>query len=71
MLTGLSYGAHNLTVYATDASGNKGTSETITFTIVEHTPFPAVAVVVGVSFVSYFVKKERAESQKTASSLSA
>jgi N-acetylneuraminic acid mutarotase len=39
-LNGLSNGAHNLTVYATDAAGNTGTSETITFTITKEAETP-------------------------------
>jgi len=45
-LTGLSYGERNLTVYATDASGNVGTSETITFTIAKQEPFPTTPVLI-------------------------
>ncbi|MCW4046795.1 MAG: hypothetical protein NWE99_04435 [Candidatus Bathyarchaeota archaeon] len=44
-LTGLSDGAHNVTVYATDLAGNVGASETVVFTIAQ--PFPVVAVAVG------------------------
>jgi hypothetical protein len=39
-LTGLTTGAHNLTVYAWDAAGNVGASETIIFTIAEPEPEP-------------------------------
>jgi hypothetical protein len=42
-LTGLSIGLHNVTVYAKDAFGNTGTSETLTFTIAEE-PFPTASV---------------------------
>ena len=64
-LTGLSYGAHNLTVYVWDAAGNIGVSETITFTLTE--PFPAVHVaavsvaliaVLGVALLLYFKKRK-------------
>ncbi len=41
-LTNLSYGKHNLTVYAADLAGNVGVSETICFNITE--PFPTVPV---------------------------
>lgn len=41
-LTGLAGGSHNITVYATDASGNTGASETVTFTV---TTFPTTLVV--------------------------
>ena len=39
-LFGLSYGEHNVTVYASDYVGNIGASETIAFTIVEPKPEP-------------------------------
>ena len=39
-LTCLSPGNHNITVYATDKAGNKGVSETITFTIAKLEPQP-------------------------------
>jgi hypothetical protein len=39
-LNGLSNGAHNITVYATDAAGNTGASETITFIITKETETP-------------------------------
>ncbi|MBN1357925.1 hypothetical protein JW988_04060 [Candidatus Bathyarchaeota archaeon] len=66
-LTGLSYGAHNLTVYATDASDNKGTSETIAFTVAEEPPFPtalvatvsgASATIIAVGLLVYFKKRK-------------
>jgi len=68
-LTNLTYGEHNVTVYATDNVGNIG-SETITFTIAEREPEPfptailvasviTVAVVIGL--LVYF-KKRRAMS---------
>lgn len=49
-LSGLSRGAHNLTVYAEDAAGNIGASETIYFTLVDHFPIEwiAVGIVIGV-----------------------
>ena len=68
-LTGLSYRTHNLTVYATDAAGNMGVSETIFFTVVEEPePFPAApvaaasaasAAAVGVALLVYFRKRKR------------
>jgi N-acetylneuraminic acid mutarotase len=69
-LTGLSYGAHNLTVYATDDSGNTGTSETIYFTIAEPEPEPfpttlvvaasvATVVLVSAGLLVYFKKRKR------------
>jgi nitrous oxidase accessory protein NosD len=45
-LAGLSYGTHSLTVYAVDAAGNTGVSETVFFTIEELELFPAAAVAV-------------------------
>jgi len=41
-LSGLTAGEHNITVYAWDAAGNTGTSETINFTIDD--PFPLIPV---------------------------
>jgi hypothetical protein len=67
-LTNLPYGAHNVTVYATDNVGNTGISETITFTIAEPEPFPVAPVaaasvasiaVVGVALLVYFKKRKR------------
>ena len=66
-LTGLSVGAHNLTVYAWDTAGNVGASETITFTVAEPEPFPAVPVaaasaasiiVVSLALLVYFRKRK-------------
>ncbi len=42
MLTGLSYGKHNITVYANDTFGNVGASQTVAFTVVQ--PFLTVMV---------------------------
>lgn len=70
-LTGLSYGAHNLTVYAVDVAGNTGVSETIYFTISEPEPTPepfpttmviapiASVAVVGVVLLVYLKKRKR------------
>jgi N-acetylneuraminic acid mutarotase len=65
-LAGLSVGAHNVTVYAWDAGGNVGASETVTFTIAESFPVVPVAVasvasiaVVGVALLVYFKKRKR------------
>ncbi len=41
-------GAHNITVYATDAYGNVGSSETMTFTV-EPDPFPYMLAEVGLA----------------------
>jgi len=66
-LTGLSYGEHNITVYATDIAGNIGASETITFTVAkEPDPFPTAIVavivasvaVVGAGLLVYFKKRK-------------
>jgi len=43
-LSGLPIGAHNVTVYAWDAAGNVGASETISFTVAESESFPTVPV---------------------------
>lgn len=57
-LTNLSYGEHNITVFATDEAGNTGASETIYFTLSrepEPEPFPVVpiaAVSVAVALVA-------------------
>ena len=69
-LTGLSYGSHNLTVYAKDWYRNTGTSETIYFSIAQESepqhsePFPTtwivaaivIVVVVGAALLVYFGK---------------
>jgi hypothetical protein len=67
-LTNLTYGEHNVTVYATDNAGNIGASETITFTIAEPEPEPfsttmviapmASITVVGVGLLVYFKKRK-------------
>jgi hypothetical protein len=63
-LATLSYGSHNLTVYANDTAGSLGVSETVNFSITE--PFPTtlivavsgttVAVVAAVGLLAYFKK---------------
>ncbi len=68
-LTVLSYGYHNVTIYATDEAGNTGVSETVYFTIAE--PFPkslviatsvSVAVVlVGVGLLLYGIKRKQSQ----------
>jgi hypothetical protein len=63
-LTGLSYGVHNVTVYAWDAAGNIGSSETITFTTAKPQTFPAtwataaIVVIVVVGLLVYFKKRK-------------
>jgi hypothetical protein len=64
-LTNLSYGDHNVTIYATDEAGNTGAPEAIIFSIAE--PFPttmviapiALVAVCGVGLVVYFKKRKR------------
>ena len=64
-LTGLSNGVHNVTVYACDAAGNVGASETICFSV--EVPFPTTMVIapiasvafVGTGFLVYFKKRKR------------
>ena len=68
-LTSLTFGAHNVTVYAWDAAGNVGSSETAYFTITEpeQEPFPttlvatasagASATIIGIAFIVYFKKR--------------
>jgi N-acetylneuraminic acid mutarotase len=70
-LSGLAYGTHNLTVYATDAAGNTGASETITFTVAEEPePFPtalvatasgAAGAVIVIGLLAYFRKRQRSQ----------
>jgi hypothetical protein len=65
-LEGLEVGAHNITVFGFDASGNRGTSETIYFTVDVPEPFPAALVmasiitvtVVGIGLLVYFKKRK-------------
>lgn len=62
-LNGLSYGLHELTVYANDTIGNMGASDTIFFTLME--PFPTTLVIasaitvaiIGVGLLVYFKKR--------------
>jgi hypothetical protein len=64
-LEGLANGMHNVTVYAKDAFGNVGVSETFSFTV--DVPFPATMVVapiasvavVGVGLILYFKRRRR------------
>lgn len=67
-LAGLSYGAHNLTVYAVDPAGNIGISGTVHFTIAkEPEPFPTawiappviIAAVASAVFLIYLRKNRR------------
>ncbi len=73
-LSGLPVGLHNVTVYAWDAAGNVGASETVTFTVTEPESFPTVPAV-AVSAVSIIAvtaaglllynRKRRKEAQQT------
>ena len=65
-LAGLTNGMHNVTVYAWDAAGKVGSSETITFTIAAPESFPAVFVsaisiasvaTVGAGLLLYYKKR--------------
>jgi predicted phage tail protein len=70
-LTGLPNGEHNITVYATDETGNTGASETIIFNVAKPeppSPFPTTLVatasgasvaVVGLGLLVYFKKRKR------------
>lgn len=68
-LEGLSSGSHNLTVYAEDAAGNSGVSETIYFSI--KVPFPttwvvaaiAIAITGGSVLAIYYFKKPKEKRQ--------
>jgi len=65
-LTNLSYGEHNITVYATDKAGNKGASETLYFTVEETEPSPVPLIlasigaisVIGIVLLVYFKKRK-------------
>lgn len=65
-LGGLSEGTHNVTVYATDAAGNVGASETLTFFVFVPQPFPTAsvaavsvgsAIMVATGLLVYFKKR--------------
>jgi hypothetical protein len=69
-LTGLSNGEHNITVYATDETGNTGASETIIFNVAKPkppSPFPTALVlasvitvaVIGIGLLVYFRKRQK------------
>lgn len=68
-LTGLPEGVHNVTVYATDAAGNVGVSETAVFSVSFEKPFQvepmvagvavATAAVILVAGLAYFKKRRR------------
>jgi hypothetical protein len=66
-LTGLTNGAHNVTVYAADLAGNKAVSETISFSVKKPEPFPTIPVavtsgaslaIIGVGLLVYFKKRK-------------
>jgi hypothetical protein len=55
ILTGLSLGSHNLTIYAEDDAGNNAASQNIQFTVTDESePFPTtlVAIASGASIVA-------------------
>jgi len=67
-LIGLSYGQHNVTVYAVDLAGNVGSSETITFTVAKQESFPTAQLItasgisvalIGVGLLFYFKKSRK------------
>jgi len=66
ILTGLSEGEHNVTVFATDNAGNLGASETMYFSVDAPEPFPTTMViapmasvaVVGLGLLVYFKKRK-------------
>jgi hypothetical protein len=64
-LTSLSYGSHTIIVYATDAAGNTGTSQTIHFGVADpsSTTWTATALAViaacGVAFLFYFKRTSK------------
>jgi hypothetical protein len=70
-LTGLTVGAHNLTVYARDSAGLVETSETIPFTIGARFPSEiiltggAIAVVASVSFLLYVKRRSLSDYRKS------
>ena len=67
-LANVPYGSHTITVYATDSAGNRGSSETIYFSVPE--PFPTMwiaAVVVGMAaggVTLFFFKRTNKASKK-------
>jgi parallel beta-helix repeat protein len=72
-LTGLSNGYHNVTVYATDETGNTGASETIYFNVDVPKPFPTTLVVAtavtaavfGIGLLINFKKRHTKSGDKT------
>jgi hypothetical protein len=67
LLTGLTNGDHNVTVYATDEAGNIGRSETVYFSVDVHFPTTLIiatvvtVAVVGVGLLVYFKKRQRSQ----------
>ena len=70
-LTGLSVGAHNLTVYVRDSAGLVETSKTVPFTVGAHFPSEIVfvgvafAVVASVSFLLYVKRRSFSDLRKS------
>jgi hypothetical protein len=66
-LSGLSEGAHSITVYAWDMAGNIATPETISFSVKVPEPFPTTVVIasigsvaiVGLGLLVYFKKRQK------------
>jgi N-acetylneuraminic acid mutarotase len=65
-LAELPIGAHNVTVFGFDASGNMGTSETVCFAVAEPEPFPVVlvatasgasAAIIGIALLVYLRRR--------------
>jgi hypothetical protein len=66
VLGNLSFGSHNVTVYAEDSAGNMGASETLFFTIEDPFPtslviasvVPVTVVLVGIGLIVYLIKRK-------------
>jgi N-acetylneuraminic acid mutarotase len=65
-IAGLAVGAHNVTVFGFDASGNMGASETVCFSVAQPEPFPTVlvatasgasAAIIGIALLVYFRRR--------------
>ncbi len=59
-LTNLTEGSHSLTIYAKDAAGNTGVSQTVTFTVVRLEPYIIMTVVLaGVAAITALLIRRR------------
>ena len=63
-IAGLAVGVHNITFFGFDASGNRGTSETVCFCVATSEPFPTtlviasvITVIIGIGLTVYFKKR--------------